>query len=148
MKFSKVVAATAWAVLMTACNSGNDNGAAAMTYDFIVPATNSQRSYEQTIVDNSDNAIKETFSDTVTSVNTDNAYVVLQEDTTGTSIVVDGTTYSIPTETIDVDAQGSGHVVFLHRCERNGSRHAPIVRTDLGRGIRSPSEGLGRPITR
>jgi hypothetical protein len=106
MKFSNVVAATACAVLMTACNSGNNDGAAAMTYDFIVPATNSQRSYEQTIVDNSDNVIKETFSDTVTSVNTDNAYVVLQEDTTGMSVVVDGTTYSIPTETINVDAQG------------------------------------------
>jgi hypothetical protein len=106
MKFSDVAAAAAWAVLMTACNSGNNDEAAAMTYDFIVPATNSHRSYEQTIVDNSGNAIKETFSDTVTSVNTDKAYVVLQEDTTGTSIVVDGTTYSIPTETIDVGAQG------------------------------------------
>jgi hypothetical protein len=106
MKFSNVAAATAWAVLMTACNSGDNDQAAAMTYDFVVPATNAQRSYAETIVDNSGNVIKETYSDTVTAVNTDNSYVVLQEDTTGASVLVDGTTYSIPTESIDVDAQG------------------------------------------
>jgi hypothetical protein len=41
----------------------------------------------------------------VTSVNTDGSYVLLQEDTTGGPIVVDGTTYSIPTETIQVNNQ-------------------------------------------
>jgi hypothetical protein len=105
MKFSNVAAATALTVLMTACNGSNDS-AAPMTYDFVAPQVNSQRSYTQTIIDNSDNAIKETYSDTVTTVNSDGSYVVMEEDTTGAPSVVDGTSYSIPTETIDVNAQG------------------------------------------
>ena len=105
MKFWKVAAASIVPLLMTACNGSNDSSSGSMTYDFIVPQMNSQRSYAQTIVDNSDNAIKETYSDTVTSVNSDGSYVLMQEDTTGAPIVVDGTSYSIPTETINVNAQ-------------------------------------------
>ena len=40
MKFSNVAAATAWAVLMTACNSGDNDQAAAGTKPFITRGLN------------------------------------------------------------------------------------------------------------
>jgi hypothetical protein len=75
------------------------------TYDFIAPTVGFERHYQQSIIDNADNTIDETFTQTVTTVNSDGSYVVLQEDTTGSSPVVNGTTYTIPTETIEVNNQ-------------------------------------------
>ena len=40
-------------------------------------------------------------TETVTSVNSDGSYVYTSQDPTGNSVVVDGTTYAIPTETIN-----------------------------------------------
>jgi len=105
MKFWKVAAASTVPLLMTACNGSNDSSSGSMTYDFIVPQMNSQRSYAETIIDNSNNSIKEMYSETVTAVNSDNSYVLLQEGTTGSNLV-NGTSYSIPTETVDVNDQG------------------------------------------
>lgn len=87
---------------LAACLPDGKN-TAPTTYNFVAPPVGFARNYQQSIIDNEDNTINETFSQTVTTVNSDGSYVVLQEDTTGSSPVVDGTTYTIPTETIEVN---------------------------------------------
>jgi hypothetical protein len=94
------------AALVSGCGGGGSGAMAPTTYDFIAPQVNSQRNYSQTIVDNSNNTIDETISETVTAVNSDGSYVVLSEDPSHNSIVVNGTTYSVPTETINVNNFG------------------------------------------
>jgi hypothetical protein len=90
------------ALVLAGCLSDGDKPPPT-TYDFVAPAVNFEREYRQSIVDNENNTINQTFSETVTTVNSDGSYVLLQEDTTGSSPIVDGTTYTIPTETIEVN---------------------------------------------
>jgi hypothetical protein len=40
-------------------------------YDFVTPTANAQKNYQETIVDNLGNTIVETYSQTVTTVNSD-----------------------------------------------------------------------------
>jgi hypothetical protein len=101
MQLSKFAAAAATAMLVTACNGG-DNSVAPTTYNYVAPPVNFQRVYAETIIDNSNNTINESYSQSVTDVNSDGSYVLLQDPNSET-VVVDGTTYSIPTETIDVN---------------------------------------------
>jgi hypothetical protein len=96
-------AATAAALLLTACGGGGGSPPPT-TYEFVEPQLNSVRNYAEAYVDNFDATINESFSQTVTDVNADGSYVLLQNPTSAVT-VVDGTTYSIPTETIDVDTQ-------------------------------------------
>jgi hypothetical protein len=103
MKYSKLGAATALTALATACGGGG-NDSPQTTYNYVAPQVNFQRNYSETLIDNSDNTINESFAQTVTDVNSDGSYVLLQ-DPSSTSVVVDGTTYSIATETIDVNNQ-------------------------------------------
>jgi hypothetical protein len=106
MKLSNLGAAAAMVVLVTACDGDNGNGSMPTSYNFVTPTANAQRNYQETIIDNVGNTIVETYSQTVTTVNSDGSYVVLQEDTTGNAIIEDGTTYTIPTETINVNNSG------------------------------------------
>ncbi len=102
MEYSRIAAAAALTASVAACNSGGGNPPPS-SYHFIAPAVGFERNYRQTIVDNDNNTITETYSLSVTAVNSDGSYVLLQEDTTGSMPIVNGTTYSIPTETIEVN---------------------------------------------
>lgn len=106
MKFLNLGAAAAMAALVTACDGDNGNSSMPSSYAYVVPTANAQRNYQETIIDNEGNTIVETYSQTVTAVNLDGSYVVLEEDTTGNVIIEDDTTYNIPTETIDVNNNG------------------------------------------
>jgi hypothetical protein len=100
MSIFRFSVATAVTVGLAGCLP-DGNEAPPTTYEYVAPPVGFARNYRQTIIDNEGNTINETFSETVTTVNSDGSYVVLQEDTTGSSPVVDGTTYTIPTETIE-----------------------------------------------
>jgi len=102
MGYSRIAVAAALGAAVAGCNSGSDNTPPS-SYNFIAPAVGFERNYRETSVDNDNNTITQTYSLAVTAVNSDGSYVVLQEDTTGSTPVVNGTTYSIPTETIEVN---------------------------------------------
>jgi hypothetical protein len=104
MNRSTIGAATAIMVSVTACGGGGGSSPPPTSYEFVVPQLNSVRDYSETYIDNFDNTINESYSQKVTDVNADGSYVLLQ-DPTSNVIIVDGTTYSIPTETIDVNNQ-------------------------------------------
>jgi hypothetical protein len=104
MKRSTVVAALLMPALGAGCGGSSDNSA--MAYNFVTPEVNSQRTYSRAIVDNFNNTINETLTDTVASVNADGSYVVMEEDPNHNSVTVAGTLYSIPTETVNVNDSG------------------------------------------
>jgi hypothetical protein len=84
--------------------SGNSSGYGT-AYAFVPPVQNTTRIYAETVVDNSNTTINIAFSDTVTSVNSDGSATQLQESTIG-SPIVNGTNYTIATETQTYDATG------------------------------------------
>jgi hypothetical protein len=95
------------ATSLAGCGGGGAGADASGTaYDFVTPQVNSQRVYSQTILDNSNNTIEETVSETITAVNADGSYVVAQQDPDNDSVTVDGTTYLILTETINFNPSG------------------------------------------
>lgn len=65
------------------------------TYSFATPTVGEQRTYAVTDTDNSSNTINLTSQQTVTSVNSDGTFDVNIIDPTGTSVIVNGTDYSI-----------------------------------------------------
>jgi hypothetical protein len=78
--------------------SGSPSGSGS-TYGFVTPVLNSTRAYSETIIDNSNNTIDVGLSDSVTAVNPDGSYVILSEDPSHELLIVNGTNYSIVTET-------------------------------------------------
>ena len=95
------------ATLLAACGGGTGNdGELSAAYAFSSPALNSVRTYSQTITDNSNNTINLGYTETATAVNADGSYVVLQEDPNHESVIVNGTTYGVTTETVSVNNSG------------------------------------------
>jgi hypothetical protein len=82
---------------------GSGSGTA---YNFVTPTLNSTRNYAETIVDNSNNSIDVGFADTIMTVNADGSYVVLSQDPSHNSVIVDGTNYSIVTQTDTLNGSG------------------------------------------
>ena len=77
------------------------------SYSFVTPVVNATRAYSETITDNANNIIDVGFSDTgPTAVNPDGTYVVLSEDPSHQTVIVDGTDYSIVTETQQFNSSG------------------------------------------
>jgi hypothetical protein len=98
------LAVVAAAALLSSCGgSGNEDG---ILYAFVPPTLHAERTYSETIVDNENNTIELSFTDTVTAVNGNGTYTVLQEDPNHESVVVNGTDYLIQTRTIQVDNSG------------------------------------------
>lgn len=100
-----------WAALsvlpLAGCGGGSASPFASSTsYRFVTPVLNSSRAYSETIVDNSNNTIDVGFSDAVTAVNPDGSYVVLSEDPSQQAVIVNGTDYSIVTETGQFNSSG------------------------------------------
>ena len=93
-------------LLLTGCGGGGGGTAAPTSYQYVAPQVNSQRDYSQVLVDNDNNTINETITETVTTVNSDGSYVYTSADPTQNSVVVNGTTYTVPTETVNVNNNG------------------------------------------
>jgi hypothetical protein len=101
---AKALPLVAAAALLSSCgDSSNEDG---ILYAFVAPSLNSVRMYSETIVDNENNTIDLTFTDTVTAVNVNGTYSVLQEDPNHESVVVNGTDYLIQTQTIQLNNSG------------------------------------------
>src|ERR1700722_5237571 len=101
MKIAILCAGICLTALAGGC--GGANSASDTTFAYVMPALNSQRLYSRVIIDNSGNTINQTISDTVTAVNADGSYEVLVEDPNHDSVRVNGTTYSIVTESVSVN---------------------------------------------
>jgi hypothetical protein len=98
------LALVAAAALLSSCGgSGSDDG---ILYAFVPPTLHSERAYSETTVDNENNTIELSYTDTVTAVNGNGTYTVLQEDPNHESVVVNGTDYLIQTQTIQVNNSG------------------------------------------
>ncbi len=100
----KGFAVVAAAAFLSGCggSSGNDG----VLYAFVPPTLNSLRVYSETIVDNENNTIDLSYTDSVTAINSNGTYSVLQEDPNHVSLVVNGTDYFIQTQTITVNNSG------------------------------------------
>ena len=109
MRLLRAVMVLTTAAVATSCGGGGSATAPqGMTYAFVTPKVGDKRLYSEVIVDNSNNTIDRSLSDTVTAVNADGTYVLLEEDPNHQTLVVNGFNYTLPTETVDVDA--TGHV--------------------------------------
>ncbi len=86
-------------------NSTTSSGSST-TYNFVEPKVNSQRNYTNTIVDNKNNNIPDTFVATVSAVNADGSYVIQQQDQSSSSVIVNGISYAVPTETENFNDSG------------------------------------------
>jgi hypothetical protein len=89
---------------LTACGGGGEEGSSSggtgTSYAFVPPVVGSSRVYSETIVDNSNNTIEGlAYMKTVESVAADGTITEQQQETTGASASINGTIYSIATET-------------------------------------------------
>jgi hypothetical protein len=101
------LSATILLLPLAGCGGGSASTPGSGTsYSFVTPSPNSTRVYSETITDNSGNAIHVGFTDAVTSVNPNGSYVVLSEDPSHDTVIVNGTNYSIVTETADFNNSG------------------------------------------
>ena len=81
-------------------NSGGNSGGTGTSYAFVPPVVGSSRVYSETIVDNSNNTIEGlAYMKSVESVATDGTITEQQQETTGPGASINGTIYSIATET-------------------------------------------------
>jgi hypothetical protein len=90
------------------CGGGgsHDSARSGTSYAYVAPVLNSTRVYAESIVDNSNNTINVGFSQAVQAVNGDGSSVEMEQSTPGSSAIVNGTNYAIPTETQTYNAQG------------------------------------------
>jgi hypothetical protein len=91
---------------LAACGGNSDGSGDAIntpgsgtSYAFVPPVVDSSRIYAETIVDNSNNTIMEGYSVTVTAVAADGTITEQQQSTIPTGNTVNGTDYSVLTET-------------------------------------------------
>jgi len=91
-------------VLVAGCGGGGGGGGG--SYGFVTPKVNARSTYADTTIDNSSNTINQTTRNTVTAVNPDGSYTYVHDDPTGDTVVVNGTSYTTPTETINDNDSG------------------------------------------
>jgi hypothetical protein len=89
---------------LAACGGGGEDGSnsggTGTSYAFVPPVVGSSRVYDETIVDNSNNTIEGiSYMKTVQSVQTDGTIIEQQQEVSGPGGTVNGTNYSITTET-------------------------------------------------
>lgn len=96
------------AAMLGACGGDGSQSStgSGTSYAYFPPVLNSSRVYAETVVDNSNNTISIGFSDTVQAVNADGSIGEMEQSTTGSTAIVNGTNYALPTETEIYNAQG------------------------------------------
>ena len=87
------------------CGGGGGSSGAGTVYPYVTPTLDAQRTYSETIVDNSNNTIDLTIVDETTAVNSDATSTQVSQ-TTGGSDPVNGTVYGNPAETQSFNAMG------------------------------------------
>jgi hypothetical protein len=109
MKTLKFPLAMSISCVLAACGGSGSSGSgssAATNYNFVIPAVNTQLTYDETLVDNSDNTINLSYTQTVVAKNANGTFVVFQNDPANNSVTVDGTNYSVVPETITLTSSG------------------------------------------
>jgi len=81
-------------------------GGSGPSYAWIPPTVGATATYLETTIDNSNNRIQQTFTETVTGVNPDGSFTEQQQGEGNQSAIVDGTNFSVLTETIELDDSG------------------------------------------
>jgi len=104
MQGRSLVVLCAQVLALSGCGGGGDNDSGSGTaYAFVPPVVNSTRTYSESIVDNANNTILIGYTQTVMAVAADGTITEMQQSTTGSSIIVDGTNYALLTETETYD---------------------------------------------
>ena len=112
---------------LVACGGGGEDdsgtgnsGGTGTSYAFVPPVVGSSRVYSETIVDNSNNTIEGlAYMKSVESVATDGTITEQQQETTGPGASINGTIYSIATETQVYN--GFGREISYTYTESDGS---------------------------
>jgi hypothetical protein len=100
---------------VTGCGGGNGNTPGTGTaYDFVPPVVNSARTYSETIVDNANNTIIIGYTQTVTAIAADGTITEMQQSTTGSSAIVNGTNYAPLTETETYDGTSGQETSYTY----------------------------------
>jgi hypothetical protein len=88
-------------VSLAACGGGDDSnsGGTGTSYAFVPPVVDSSRVYSESIVDNSNNTITIGYLETVAVVSAAGNITEQLQSTTGSGITVNGTDYTVTTET-------------------------------------------------
>jgi len=87
-------------------DSDNQSGGSGASYAWVAPPLNRTLSFTLRTIDNSSNTIDQRYTETVTSVNADGSFTQLQQGQGNQTAIVNGTNYSVLTETIDLDDSG------------------------------------------
>jgi hypothetical protein len=93
---------------------GGNDPSSGTAYAFVPPVVNSTRSYSETIVDNANNTILIGYTQTVTAVAADGTITEMQQSTTGSSTIVDGTNYTPLTETETYDGSSGQETSYTY----------------------------------
>jgi hypothetical protein len=100
---------------LAGCGGSGDNDPGAGTaYAFVPPVVNSVRSYSETLVDNANNTILIGYTQTVLAVAADGTITEMQQSTTGSSSIVNGTNYAALTETETYDGKSGQETSYLY----------------------------------
>lgn len=86
--------------------SDSQSSGSGPSYSRIPPTVGATATYMETTIDNANNTIQQTFTDTVTDVNADGSFIEQQQGEGNQSAIVNGTNYSVLTETIALDDSG------------------------------------------
>jgi len=105
MRLSLPMIAAALAVSLAGCRGEMSSGNGAL-YHFATPALHSQRLYAETITDSQHSVILLSYTETVTAVNSDGSYTLVQVTPSNQPLVVEGTSYFIRNETLSVNSSG------------------------------------------
>jgi hypothetical protein len=87
-----------FSVSLASCGGDSDAPSYdAKSYGFVPQALHTQRVYQETIVDNQNNTIDISYTDTVSAVNSDGTYAVVQSN--AGPVVIDGVNWAVRNET-------------------------------------------------
>jgi hypothetical protein len=122
---------------LAGCGGSGDNDPGAGTaYAFVPPVVNSVRSYSETLVDNANNTILIGYTQTVLAVAADGTITEMQQSTTGSSSIVNGTNYAALTETETYDGKSGQETSYLYTAASGAAVTCTYDPRDVRLGIR------------